>query len=255
MHEPPDGSTVSAQELLRSTWTVVFARAGTLVLITAACLLPGTLLANAARRIATPHDDLIAILSIAVHLIGTYLAHTGITQVVVAHLRGEPPLAPMQVLGQAVLRVVPALITGLAALLATLLGLLLFVVPGVIVWLTLFAAVPAAVIEHMGPLAAMRRSADLTHGSRGAIALATLALVATFIALLSCGCSVVACFTLTQEAPSELPPLVQVFVVILNLASQGFLVVGLTALSAVFYARARGLRERIDADDVAETFS
>jgi len=45
-------------------------------------------------------------------------------------------------------------------------GMLLCFPPGLILLLTLYVAVPAAVEERLGPIRALRRSAELTHGFR-----------------------------------------------------------------------------------------
>ncbi len=45
-------------------------------------------------------------------------------------------------------------------------GLILFIVPGIILALRWAVALPACVVENLGPLAAMRRSAELTKGHR-----------------------------------------------------------------------------------------
>lgn len=50
--------------------------------------------------------------------------------------------------------------------LATLLGTLLLVIPGLIVMTVLWVAVPAAVVERLGVSASLKRSADLTRGNR-----------------------------------------------------------------------------------------
>jgi hypothetical protein len=59
-------------------------------------------------------------------------------------------------------------IVGLAILewLGITIGLLLFVVPGVMLFVRWSAALPACVVEGLGPLASMKRSAQLTKGHR-----------------------------------------------------------------------------------------
>jgi len=53
--------------------------------------------------------------------------------------------------------------------LMTAVGLALLVVPGVVIACALYVALPALMVERMGPLAALRRSRALTHGHRWSI--------------------------------------------------------------------------------------
>lgn len=53
----------------------------------------------------------------------------------------------------------------LGGLLASLAALLL-IIPGIIVWCAIYVALPACVIERLGATASLRRSRDLTGGSR-----------------------------------------------------------------------------------------
>jgi hypothetical protein len=73
-----------------------------------------------------------------------------------------------------------------AFLLATLvigLGLLAFIVPGVILACGLAGTIPAAVAERLGPVAALRRSWRLTSGHRWSIFLAALLMIAVAFGL------------------------------------------------------------------------
>jgi len=63
-------------------------------------------------------------------------------------------------------RTIPVIGVGILVGLATGLGMLLFVVPGVILGCMLYVAVPACVIEKLGVTASMSRSVSLTKGYR-----------------------------------------------------------------------------------------
>lgn len=82
---------------------------------------------------------------------------------------------------QGLRRLAPALGASLLAVLAMALGSIIFIVPGLIALATFFVALPAVVIERMGPVASLARSRRLTKGARwkclGVIALAYLALI------------------------------------------------------------------------------
>ncbi|WP_262692707.1 hypothetical protein [Kordiimonas aestuarii] len=60
----------------------------------------------------------------------------------------------------------PALVIAILTSLGTSIGMLLFVVPGLILSVMWMVALPAAVAERLGPLQAIERSGDLTSGYR-----------------------------------------------------------------------------------------
>lgn len=68
--------------------------------------------------------------------------------------------------------------TGLLVWLATLAGMLLLVVPGVMVMVATAVAIPAAVVERPGVVGAFRRSLELTRGHRWPLLAAGAAIVA-----------------------------------------------------------------------------
>ena len=123
-----------------------------------------------------------------------------ITYYAVRTLRAESPTV-----GEAAkqaLRKVPHVVAAYALVnLAVALGFFLLVVPGVVLWLMFWVAVPAAAIEG-GVTSALRRSHELTNGHKwpllGVLAVLLLSLLAFVI---------VAAFALTAAA---LSPLVQI---------------------------------------------
>jgi hypothetical protein len=74
----------------------------------------------------------------------------------------------------------PVVLLGLVATLATLAGLALLVVPGLILGVWLWIAVPVMVVERCGVRASLARSRDLTAGSRWPIFALLLLSLATF---------------------------------------------------------------------------
>ena len=72
---------------------------------------------------------------------------------------------------------------GLAlASLLTLLGLMLIIVPGLILWTLWFVALPACIVERIGPWTSLRRSRELTRGHRWKVlGLAVLLMIGTFV--------------------------------------------------------------------------
>jgi len=105
------------------------------------------------------------------------LAQAFILFVVLQHLRAEPARLSAA-LHRTLARLFPLLGFAILVTLGFLGGLVLLVVPGLF-WLTICAAaLPACALEGLGPIACVRRSAQLTKGSRWRIfALLALAIV------------------------------------------------------------------------------
>jgi hypothetical protein len=118
-----------------------------------------------------PSDLMLRDLNRATHVLdflaGSVLSGA-VTFSVIQHLRGRPAgIGPSLATGLHSLLVVlgVSLVVGLM----TLVGLVLFIIPGIIVSCTFNAAVPAAVIEKIPVGAALRRSKNLTIGNRWSI--------------------------------------------------------------------------------------
>jgi hypothetical protein len=79
--------------------------------------------------------------------------------------------------------VLPMLGLTLLVFIAVEAGLILLVAPGVLLLLRWCVAGPALVTEHLGVFAAMKRSAQLTKGRRGAIFLALLVVLAVYVVI------------------------------------------------------------------------
>ena len=102
-----------------------------------------------------------------VGLVCTIWLQAGVAFGVVRHLRGGNP-GFLETFVQSLRMLLPAALVTVVVALATFIGLLLLVVPGVIVALVLWVVVPAAVVERSG-LRALGRSAQLTSGYKGQI--------------------------------------------------------------------------------------
>ena len=99
---------------------------------------------------------------------------------VVRHLRGGHAGFAESV-AQVARRVVPILVIGLIVAVATAIGFVLLIVPGVWLTIVLWVALPAVVFER-GGLSAITRSAELTRGFRGPIfGLVLIIWVANFV--------------------------------------------------------------------------
>lgn len=73
-------------------------------------------------------------------------------------------------------RLLPILGIGIVVGILVTLGLLAFVIPGIILQLMWWVAVPVAVVERLGVVGSMQRSAKLTSGEKGTIFLVLLVL-------------------------------------------------------------------------------
>ncbi len=89
-------------------------------------------------------------------------------------LEGRPVRAGESIV-RGLRRALPVSAVSLLAMLITVLGLILLVVPGVIAAVILSVAVPACVVERLGPIESLRRSDDLTGGFRWRIFAALVA--------------------------------------------------------------------------------
>ena len=173
-------------------------------------------------------------------LCGIWL-QAGLAFAVVRHLRGGRP-GFLETFMQSLRMLLPALLIAAIVTIATGIGILLLVVPGVIIALVLWVAVPAAVVERSG-LRALGRSAQLTNGYKGQIF--GLALILTILEMVAG--SVVAMVSSTVMAHP-----VPAFVV-LQLCGVVLSGIWATAVS-VTYHDLRVLKDGVDTRPVARVF-
>ena len=91
------------------------------------------------------------------------LLQVALVRATVADLTGRRPLLG-ECLRDAFRFVLPVLGMTILMTLGAMLGFLLLIVPGIILWLMWSVSVPALVEERRGVIASMRRSAELTRG-------------------------------------------------------------------------------------------
>jgi hypothetical protein len=132
-----------------------------------------------------------------------------------------------------------------ASLLVGLLGMLAFlllIIPGIIVFCALYVALPACVIERLGARASLRRSRDLTRGSRWPI-FGLLLLVGVASAVLGAGAGRVGAMVGDWI-------LLTIAYFTVQVIAQSFGAV----LSAVVYHDLRVAKEGVDIDTIASVF-
>jgi hypothetical protein len=80
-------------------------------------------------------------------------------------LRGRPVNA-VESIRQVASRLLPVLAAAILTALVEIAGLLLCLIPGIVVGAVLTVVIPVCVVERLGPVKSMSRSAELTHGHR-----------------------------------------------------------------------------------------
>jgi hypothetical protein len=111
-----------------------------------------------------------AMANMLVSMVGGIVAviFSALSQAVVVHatfqdLRGRE-VNPAESFSRGAARVLPAIATSILEGLAIVIGLVLFVAPGLIALAAFTVSLPVCVVEHAGPFRSLSRSADLTRG-------------------------------------------------------------------------------------------
>lgn len=121
----------------------------------------------------------VALFSVLVFVLLSMITQGALVRATVAYSQGgKASLAESAMAGLTV--VLPLFLLGLLSALGFLLGLILLVVPGVILYVMWSVAAPALVEERLGPIEAFRRSHYLTHGARWKIFALMLLLVVIY---------------------------------------------------------------------------
>ena len=183
---------------------------------------------------------LVSFRELAVDYVCMFWVQAGLTYGIVRHLRGGSADL-LQTLWQSIRLLLPVILVALVVGVATLIGFMLLVVPGVIVSLMLWVAVPVAVVERRG-LGAIRRSYALTDGYKGQ--LFGLALILGFLQIFT--------MTVVGVVANSLENVTVTFVVI-TLAS--IVMSGIWAsVVAVTYHDLRVVKEGVDTQVIARVF-
>jgi uncharacterized membrane protein len=149
-------------------------------------------------------------------------------------------------------------IIGLAILasLGILVGMILFIVPGVMLAIRWSVALPTCVVENLGPLAAMRRSAELTRGHRWKIfGLFILIVVIIIIAAMIIGLlvgGVAGVISLASDATRSIAALV--ILGLLGLIGAAIYTAYLNIVLVMLYHDLRVAKEGVDTDQIAAVF-
>lgn len=184
----------------------------------------------------------------------SYVVAGAITFGVVQALKGNQ-ISISESLSVGFQRMFPVLLVSLVVGLCVIAGLLLLVIPGIILAIMLFVAVPAAVIEKPGVFGAIDRSMALTKGYRWQI---------FFIALIIMVGSAVLSMVITggQQTAMEFDPNAGAMVIaqpslgahLLSMFMQMVVSLFSAVVSSVVYYRLRQVKENADIDDLASVF-
>jgi hypothetical protein len=137
-------------------------------------------------------------------------------------------------------------------------GVLPGLIPAIYIGLVLYASIPSAVCERLGPIEAWKRSADLTSGHRLTIFLTMLVL---FLVLFMISCTINCGLQMVVASPDNfgqqqvMPLAARIFSYIVDISISLFTTIFQSAVCAVFYARVRGIRDGVDANAIAEVFA
>lgn len=190
-----------------------------------------------------PAADVVLAMGIsqALYVVFNVFAGAAVVDVVIDDMRGRP-VDMTKALRVALRRFFPALGATIAVVGLAILGFALIIVPAAIVVSMFFVVVPACVVEGLGPVQSMRRSAELTKGSRWRIFALWFAIVMAEIIV-------------QMELDQAIRPF-GYFALVLAPQVLWDMVVGAFAAvaTAVVYRDLRVAKEGVDADQVATVF-
>ncbi len=236
-----DVESFSAGSVLRSGFSIYFRNLPLFALLTAVAFAP-----YGAYKLWSPLDPLSlsnVFVDAFVVLICGALVQGGLTYGVVTSLRGNADI-DLKTMFMRSLGIVPRIVlVSLVASLIIFAGTLLLIIPGIILALVLYVAIPVSVMEGGGIGKALKRSSDLTDGYKGQLFLVSLAIIVPVIIV-----SFVVVFTMV----SGFDPL---FAGILEFVINQFLLTGfLAACAAVAYHDLRILKDGVDTESIAAAF-
>jgi uncharacterized membrane protein len=156
-------------------------------------------------------------------------------------------------------KILPLFLLGLLMGFGGMIGFVLLIVPGIILFIMWSVAAPALVVEDLGPIAALGRSRALTKGYRWTIfgigllmliALWILSAVVGLVMLLFMGLNGLETMSVSIEA-SSYSPVTIIFGLVFNTLYTAFF----AALPASLYLMLREIKEGPQADRLADIFA
>lgn len=166
-----------------------------------------------------------------------------VTYGVVQHMRDQK-VGTGQLIAVGMQSFLRVLVTGIVTGLIIGIGMLLLVVPGLIAMVILYVAIPVAVIESKGVGDAMRRSAELTRGSRWQIFFAALLVGLVYVGAVLIGTFLMAT---TVDDTARLPTWFELAIAILLTPFSA-------CMGAACYVMLREGKENVDVQQIAAIF-
>ena len=154
-----------------------------------------------------------------------------------------------QCIGRGLSLIVPTILAAIIVAMATGLGLILLIVPGLMIFIVYWFVIPVVVMERPGVLASLARSADITKGVRWR--LFGMILISLAIGLLIQGIVILVTVPVYFAEGNQWGPMIGgvLYFLINALASAYYAVV-----NAVAYYEIRQTKEAVEVDQIAAVF-
>ncbi|MBX3462089.1 MAG: hypothetical protein KF830_02885 [Planctomycetes bacterium] len=232
--------SLSVGELVGKTFSIYLRKLPALLLLSAIVLAPWIVLLLSAREASTPSRGVAIAIALLQAVLGMVLTGA-VTYGVVQDMLGRPTsLGQVIAIGmQSLLRVLG---TGIVVGTVVGIGMLLLIVPGIILQVVLFVAIPVAVMEKKGVGDSMSRSAKLTEGSRWQVFGG-----AVLVFVVTAGMAVLGAFAFATTSEEEAP----LWFEILTAVALGPLS---ATMGAVCYVLLRQGKEHVDVQQIAGVF-
>jgi hypothetical protein len=190
------------------------------------------------------HRGLLAVMAVVfLVMLATMVVEMGaLTYGTVQHLGGRP-VRFGSMLAAGFRRALPLIAVGIVASVMVMAGMLLLIVPGIIIGCAVGVAIPAVVVERIGPIDAIKRSWRLTHGHR-----LTFFAASFVLGLVVSAANMAIQFGATlfgRLAPVAVPIAAVVYLLLVSLP---------TLLPAVAYHDLRAAKEGVATEDLLKVF-
>jgi len=181
-------------------------------------------------------------------MVAGFIAYAAIVYGSLEHFASRNKGLP-EIISGGISSLIPVIILSIAVVLLTMLGYILLVIPGIMVSVALYVAVPAVVAEKMPISDAFQRSLDLTDGFRWSV---------FGVVILTGIAGQILAFILSFAENSLLTSgdIGSLYIYLALLALQMAITTALSgAVSAATYSHLRIAKEGVSADNIAQVFS
>ncbi len=241
----PSGREFRIGPIFSRSWSIYAANFVAFTLVAIVIALPHQLGGDAQTLAGALRSFVAAIVGVILEFVGQAVILYGAFQA----MRGRPVI-----IGDAVRRGFARFwsIVGVSILvsLGIFVGLIFFIIPGIMLALRWAVALPACVVENVGPLAAMRRSAELTKGHRWKIfGIFVLIMVVFFVAFAIIGVLAALGVVAAPEGIGRL-----VLAGIITVIVTGIVTAYFNVVAAMIYHDLRVAKEGVGTEEIAAVF-